>query len=147
MPKHIIAFAIMGAAASAHAQEIALDADAIKTACSAEWGTEFEMVKFCMDERASAFQKYSKILESANDAIRPSLTHCQNNWGEEWDMVLFCANEQATSMAGLPGTVAGLPDEIGTQILQSCTVEWGVEFDMVSFCATERANGWRAINQ
>lgn len=134
-------------AATAIAAEPVYDAEHVKAACLVEWGSEYEMVAFCINERNAGYDKYIRILASADPALAKTFARCQSEWQQEWEMVAYCASEEVNSYRHLATMLGDLPANIAKEIKAGCTREWGVEFTMVVYCANERANGWRSINR
>lgn len=122
------------------------NADMVKAACSAEWGTEYEMVSFCIDENRAGYNEFVLILEAQGASLSKSFAACQREWKHQWNMVTFCANENIEAAQELEGGISDLPPQIVTEIKSDCAREWGTEIPMVAFCVSERADGWRSIN-
>lgn len=146
MNRFIIAMAGMIAGTTATAEPPKYNAEAVKAACSRYWGTEYEMVVYCIEERQKGFNYFAKLKAATDESLAPTIEACQRRWGHEWDMTFSCAVDQLDALDNLENTVVGLPKEIGQEILERCTKEWPLEWDMVASCSEDRANGWRALN-
>lgn len=121
----------------------------VKAECSAKWGSQYDMVKFCIDRRHEGWTGYTSIKEAlgGNDNFAPSLMHCEGKWDHQWDMVLFCARKQMEGMGTLVDILEALPKEIGQEIAGTCFPKWEPQFDMIAYCAEKQSNAWRALNQ
>lgn len=141
----ISAAALITIATSASAQTY--NADAVKAACSDEWGAEFDMVKYCMDQRAEGFDTYIALKSAAPDMFAISFANCETEWGTEWEMVAYCAKSERDSAAQISSATQGLPDDIANIITSNCTREWANEFTMIAYCSKQQAAAWRSVNQ
>lgn len=138
------------AASPVLAQSLNYDGDIVQAECSAEWGTEYDMVKFCMDQRRDGFAVYQLTIAGLSASLRESFSAtallCEREWQQEWDMTEHCMRENMQAAASIPNIIANLPEDVGTGIVRGCMGEWGDELTMVAYCMTQRAEGWRAIN-
>ena len=133
-------------ATAAFAENPTYNADIVKTACSTEWGTEYEMVAYCLKEARAGYDEFIHILNASNPSLSRQFDQCQTEWGNEWGMVTHCANENIQAQRELETMLPDLPPNIATEIKSRCTKEWGIEIPMIVYCANERAAGWRSIN-
>lgn len=121
-------------------------ADQVKADCSIKWGSEYDMVKFCMDKRLEGYNVYKKFWARAH-LMRPYFEFCEDKWLPEWDMVSFCAKGQIEGINTLTEQTENLPPMIEMEIIGRCMEKWPKELNMQGFCATKRVEAWRAINQ
>lgn len=121
--------------------------DQVKAECSAKWGTQYDMVKYCMDKRQAGWVKFSAFKDEFGNTplIKPSLDHCADKWGQQWDMVQYCTEKQFEGLETLSNTLETLPVEIGNEIQSTCAAKWYPQFDMVAYCAEKQSNAWRAL--
>lgn len=119
----------------------------VKAECSAKWGTQYDMVKFCIDKRQEGWLKFSAFKERFGNTplIEPSLSHCAEKWGQQWDMVQFCTEKQFEGLETLSNTLDTLPVETGKEIQSTCAAKWYPQFDMVAYCAEKQSTAWRAL--
>ncbi|PID95785.1 MAG: hypothetical protein CSA85_00500 [Alphaproteobacteria bacterium] len=142
--------AIVAVLFAAPAVALDYDKDKVKAECSAKWGTEYDMVKYCIDERANGFATFTAmaaaIPEDLMPKMQPTIEHCERQWEQEWDMTAYCLDQNIEALASIPALVADIPDDVRNTIVRDCSAKWGAEFDMVAYCTGERVKGWRAIN-
>ncbi|MBQ4824391.1 hypothetical protein J4729_07485 [Leisingera sp. HS039] len=121
----------------------------VKAECSTKWGSQYDMVKYCIDRRKEGWTGYTSVKETlgGNQNFAPSLLHCEGKWEQQWDMVLFCARKQMEGMGTLVDILETLPAEIGREVAGTCIPKWEPQFDMIAFCAEKQSSAWRAINQ
>jgi endonuclease YncB( thermonuclease family) len=61
----------------------------IQARCSRKWGTDYEMVKYCVDNQTDA-QNALKGMD-----IPPEIdAHCTSKWGSDYEMVKYCVDNQ-----------------------------------------------------
>ncbi|MFW8636695.1 hypothetical protein [Cribrihabitans pelagius] len=145
--KNAILLALLLSATSAAAEDYS--PDQVKAECSAKWGSQYDMVKFCINKRQEGWTGYTAIEKSlgGNANFAPSLRHCERKWDQQWDMVLFCARKQMEGMGALVDILDTLPAEIGREVAGTCIPKWEPQFDMIAFCAEKQSSAWRALNQ
>ncbi len=134
--------------AAAQAVDTTYNEATVKARCSAEWGTEYDMVAYCMDQSKAGHQEFANTVQHtlALPSIQAALGKCKTEWKDEWDMVNYCANQQIAAASQIMSLTDGLPYDVGIEITQRCRTEWGTEFDMVAYCMTQRIAAWRKIN-
>jgi hypothetical protein len=146
----IIATAFVAAITPTYAQTIdtTYNEPVVKARCSAEWGTEYDMVSYCMDRNKAGHHEFQNTVEHTKTlrGIQQALVKCRVEWGDEWDMVNYCANTQISSARQIMTLTDGLPKDVGDEITSRCSAEWGNEFDMIAYCMTTRIAAWRKIN-
>jgi hypothetical protein len=120
-----------------------------KAHCSQKWGTQYDMVKYCIDKQREGWAEYSGLKKVAGDldAFTPSLAHCEQKWAGQWDMINYCAKKQVEGMRKYVDTLNALPPAQKAEILNHCGSKWQPQYDMMAYCATKQAAAWRAINQ
>lgn len=148
---HAITFSIAVAAGFFGATAVhagnQFDKQAVKSECSQQWGTEYDMVKFCIEERNAGFATYILLKNESPEMILPSFERCEQSWQNEWDMVAFCAREQVDAVKNTYQLLQTVPQEIGNEVVTRCIGEWPNEWDMVDYCATNRIKAWRDLQQ
>lgn len=125
----------------------AYDSDAVKAECSREWGTQYNMVAFCIDKHADGYAYFAAVAAQADPLFDPALQHCIDEWGIAWNMVAFCTRQQIDAVQQIGATTAGLPQDVADGILVTCGQQWRPQWNMVVFCMQQQVDGWRAINQ
>lgn len=58
-----------------------------------------------------------------------------------------CVDLQRQSHDSLPGSVTGLPDDVGAGILRSCKAQYPGDFFMQNGCAQLQVQSWRSLNE
>jgi len=137
---------IIASTADAQMPQPTYSRDAVKAECSTKWGTEYDMVKYCMDQRAEGFDYFRQATEVVGDIFAPTLNHCSEKWGHEWDMTAYCAKEQLSAAQSIYDNTQGLPKPVGDKILVQCSAKWDPQWDMVAYCMRQRADAWKDIN-
>ncbi len=64
-------------------------ADSIRERCKGEWGTNYEMLKYCIDGQEKA--KSNVESRSVSDEI---MRHCKGEWGTNYEMLKYCIDGQ-----------------------------------------------------
>ena len=62
--------------------------------CQAKWGTDYSMVKYCVDKQTKAKQelpKQSSII----------LNNCKAKWGTDYSMIKYCVDKQTKAKNAL----------------------------------------------
>lgn len=124
------------------------NANQVKAECSAEWGSQYDMVKYCIDKRKDGWAEYS-IQRQAVQGIGPlmaALDYCEDEWTQQWDMVSYCTTKQIEGAKELVKLMKTLPDKISSEIMGLCYTEWEPQYDMVTYCANKQATAWQALN-
>jgi hypothetical protein len=144
--KFVILFAL--APTFAQGADVVYNADVVKAECSTEWGDDFSMVKYCMENRKEGQRKFATMVANASEApiMVEAFARCRSEWGEQWDMVAYCGSQQIKGALSLETHVDGLPPEISSKIIDSCSQQWGVDFSMVAYCTKNQSEAWRSIN-
>ena len=145
--KACIAAAVICLAQQGAAQS--LDRSAAKAHCTAEWGTDYEMVNYCMEQLAEGnivFNRYMKKAETDAEILLGPFATCRSKWGIEWDMIAYCAEQQVNGYLKLFEATDTLPDNISETIKIQCLRKWAPEYDMVGYCAEKQATAWRRLN-
>lgn len=144
-----IFFTVFSLGVAAQTIEISHDAERIKARCEADWGTDYEMINFCVQDAKESFQRFSARIET-NEAIYgfydDSFDMCIRQWGQEWDMVDFCAAEQIAAWERIDLVFHGIPKDIRLVIQSQCYLQWDPDLPMLVFCSEENANAWRRLN-
>ncbi len=117
-----------------------------KAFCSEKWGTQYDMVKYCMDKQRDGHTSYKR---RKNDlpTFGQYFTFCEQKWGVQWDMVEYCADKQVEGIDTVMSEIEDLPAQTAANILGECAEKWQNQLDMQGYCAGKRAAAWRAINQ
>lgn len=121
----------------------------VKAECAAKWGSQYDMVKYCIDKRQEGWSGFSTYKQrfGSHPIIGPSLSHCEDKWGQQWDMVQFCTEKQFDGVETLNTVLDSLPANIANEIGTNCAAKWNPQFDMVGYCAKKQSAAWRALNQ
>lgn len=71
---------------------------------------------------------------------------CAEDWPGDYFMQNGCLDMQRESWASFPLSVAGLPDDIGSGILDRCKADWPGDYFMQNGCAMMQVESWRSLN-
>ena len=76
--------------ASAQTVDTTYDESVVKAKCSAQYGTEYDMVAYCMDTNKAGHSEFVNTVEhtKALRGIQQALASAE--WGNEFDMVAYC---------------------------------------------------------
>ncbi|KGG12707.1 MULTISPECIES: hypothetical protein [Prochlorococcus] len=69
----------------------------IRSNCFKEWGDDYSMVEFCIEEQTKA---RNNVYRSPGNNIK---NNCLNEWGDDYSMVEFCIEEQSGALKRLQG--------------------------------------------
>lgn len=108
-------------------------ADEIDDMCRLEWGSNRDMVNYCINNQRTAKREVS----SHSGLIR---INCESEWGNNYEMVLYCINNQSTARQNLQGQ----PDDVITRF---CKNEWGNNFEMIQYCTDGQRAAKRTLDQ
>ena len=94
----------------------------IKTMCSEKWGTEYSMVKYCIDKEVSAARYVSKI---QGDVPKEILGPCFKKWGIEMSMVKYCIEMSMVKYcidkeAGALSDLGRIKESFDPEIMERC---------------------------
>jgi len=70
-------------------------AGSIRSNCIQKWGTDYEMIEYCIKNQTSASSKVKRI---PNNSIKSS---CSSKWGEDYEMVEYCYKNQSGAKSRL----------------------------------------------
>jgi hypothetical protein len=120
---------------------------ASKAHCSSEWGTDYSMVKYCIDKIEKGFRKYQAIETAAvgRKVFHGAMRKCKSEWGEQWDMVAYCAQKQLDGIGEISIISEELPEPQSSEIMYRCWNEWPDDFAMKAYCMRNQAAAWRAM--
>jgi len=137
-----IGFVLAGLCSPTMAQETTAD---IKDLCTVKWGTDFRMVKFCMDQHTEAKITLDKLIASANPLQDDIIASCKREWpGANIRMQLFCTEQQYEALDWL-AQPSDIPANVIAIIKTECNAEWGTDYRMVQFCIEQQISAWSAI--
>jgi hypothetical protein len=142
----VLAVSIFPLTASAEIRKPTYDAQSVKAECTQKWANQFDMIKYCMDEREKGFSYFKQVTEIVGDFFSPTLNHCADKWGHQWDMTAYCAETNLNAMKTSKEKTAGLPKNTADLIMARCFQKWNPQWDMIAYCAEEQATAWKAIN-
>lgn len=106
----------------------------IRSACNDKWGTNYRMVKFCIEQQSTA--------KSSINGIKSTPTikgQCRDKWGTNYRMVKFCIDQQTEAKKGLKHSRASLATQ------RRCEKKWGTNYRMVKFCIDQQVKAKRSL--
>lgn len=140
---------LMATATTASSDALYWDEDAVKGLCTTEWGSDYQMISYCIDTNRDGFDEYSQLKdlsESKGGLFDAPFTFCQTEWGFQWDMVAFCAQNQVTAFVQYLNILEELPADVQQLISDRCAAEWRPDMTMIAYCTENQAAGWHSIN-
>jgi len=73
----------------------------ISARCTNKWGTDYRMVKYCVNKQQSALSK----LQQGNVNTPPEISgRCAKKWGADYRMVKYCVDKQQSALNDLKGS-------------------------------------------
>jgi len=93
----------------------------IQSSCEQKWGSDYSMVKYCIDKQEDAKRKVS----ARSGAIR---TRCEQKWGADYSMVEYCIDKQTTAKGKIDSMYRN------SSRRQHCERKWGTDYSMVEYC-------------
>lgn len=91
--------------------------------CKGKWGTNYEMVEYCVEQQSQA----KRNLSSHGGQI---LDDCRKKWGDNYEMVEYCSNQQNQAKRNL--------EQYSGHILNSCRKKWGRNYEMIEYCVEQQ---------
>ncbi len=134
--------------ANSQTAQLIYDPEKVKSECSTEWGNDFQMVKYCIDQRASGHKEFGDIVARVTSStdLGKAMGNCESEWGNQWDMVAYCGNQQLQGAASVAQLIKELPSDLANTIVGGCTNDWGVDFSMIAYCAKNQYAAWKSLN-
>lgn len=123
------------------------DRNKLKTACQADWPSDFDMQKYCLDKKnAAADILAAKKWPFPSDEIEQK---CYIDWPQNPEMILYCLEGQATAMQQLKPANApqGIPDNVLKAINDKCWPDWFPDLDMIVYCRNKQVAAWLSLNK
>lgn len=99
----------------------------ISDRCSNKWGTDYRMVKYCVDKQQTALRNLNRRGNSLHSEIG---RHCTNKWSSNYSMVKYCIDKQQTALRTINLKINSIPSEI----TRHCTDKWNSDYRMVKYC-------------
>ena len=127
----LILFSIVLLQVSAKAFDSSSNAqEAIQKDCKKKWGTDYEMVKYCIKSQVTAYRNVKRQSNSiiTNTTSNSIITNnCKNKWGTNYDMIEYCIKNQTSAYSNVKNKGNG-------SITQQCKKKWGTNYDMIEYC-------------
>ena len=138
--------AALSAALIASAAAAGFDRDAAKTFCEAEWGNDFQMVAYCVNQQREGAEELDRLRPGLDDTMLERLSVCESEWRQNKEMQTWCLEQQISAREALPGAIEGLPKDVAAIIRVLCAADWGTDFQMLHYCSEQQAKAWRQLN-
>ena len=122
------------------------DKDAAKTFCEAEWGNDFQMVAYCVDQQREGAEELDRLRPGLDDTMLERLAVCEAEWRQDMQMQAYCLEQQISAREALPAATEGLPEDAAAIIRDLCAADWGTDFRMLHYCTEQQATAWRRLN-
>lgn len=123
----------------------AYDRAAVRAHCEKEWDTDFEMVKYCVDNQEQAGAELDQLGSAFPTGTQGGdiLKFCAAKWEDDLEMSHYCAKNQFDAAAWVASYAPDdVPSDIRDVILQQCTAKWEQDFEMVQYCAKNQTEAW-----
>lgn len=77
--------------------------DDIKSFCKKEWGSDYEMQKYCIEKIHKGWRKISELVDRYGKGSEEYsiIGRCWNKWYPQLDMVEYCASKQISAYQSL----------------------------------------------
>ena len=138
--------AALSAALIASDAAAGFDRDAAKTFCEAEWGNDFQMVAYCVNQQRKGAEELDRLRPGLDDTMLERLSVCESEWRQDMQMQAYCLEQQISAREALPGAAEGLPEDVAVIIRDLCTADWGTNFQMLHYCTEQQVKAWRQLN-
>lgn len=102
----------------------------IESDCKKKWGTNYEMVEYCIKNQRQAVNNLSRH-------SGPILQECGRKWGTNYEMVEYCTKNQQQAQRNL--------SRLSGPILQECRKKWGTNYEMVEYCTKNQTEAKRRL--
>ena len=124
------------------------DKTAVRAFCDAKWGSDFSMVKYCVDQQSAAGNELDELLASypTDGRERRVLIRCTEKWNKDLEMIVYCAQGQYDALDEIASYApSGVPVEVLSGIRERCSEKWGEDFEMVQYCTEDQTEAWRSL--
>lgn len=122
----ILALAVLAPATAARADEI-------DRRCRSEWGADYDMVLYCVENQRRAKREIGAF-------SGPIRQRCEREWSDDYEMAMDCIRTQTEARSNLTRK----PDD---PIARHCRDEWGADFEMVEYCDNNQRSAKRVIER
>jgi hypothetical protein len=95
----------------------------IKNECNKKWGTDYRMVKYCIEKQTDAKSAINSL-----PGLPSTKNVCREKWGTDYRMVKYCIEKQ-TAAKSVINSLHGLPST-----KNACREKWGADYRMVKYC-------------
>ena len=100
----------------------------IERSCRGEWGTNYRMVKYCINEQTKARNNINPY--NNNSGVE---RNCRDQWGTNYRMVKYCINEQTKAR----NSINESNTDADAQIEGYCRGTWDTNYRMVKYCIND----------
>lgn len=141
----ILLVALLTIPSVACAELPAFDRSASQRRCESDWGTDYAMVRYCLDGQEAGHRAATQLFTNTPAALVPALDYCLREWRDDWEMVAYCGREQFQAAANIEMRVPGIPDDIAAGIMERCRRDWQPDLTMIEYCSSEAARAWLSL--
>ena len=106
----------------------------IESDCRAKWGTDYRMVKYCIEQQREA----KNAVNARSHGIIG--TNCRTKWRQDYRMVKYCIEQQSQARQSITTTTAD------TTIQGACRQKWGTDYRMVKYCIEQQSEAKRFVD-
>ncbi|MCY4462864.1 MAG: hypothetical protein OXC26_21090 [Albidovulum sp.] len=143
---HLFLAVAVSAALIASSAVAGFDKDVAKTFCEAEWGNDFQMVVYCVNQQREGAEELDRLRQGLDDIMLERLAVCETEWRQDMQMQAYCLEQQISARQALPATTEGLPEDVAVIIQDFCAADWGTDFQMLYYCTEQQAKAWQQLN-
>ncbi len=76
-------------------QELEGKSSNIMSKCKAKWGTNYNMIKYCVDNQTRSYNSISNLPDNE------IMSRCRKKWGTNYNMIKYCVDNQTKSKRSL----------------------------------------------
>ncbi|MCM3728709.1 hypothetical protein M3226_23980 [Neobacillus cucumis] len=118
-------------------------ANTIRSNASKEWGTDYEMVQYEINQQTSAYNKL-KVMVVKNSLGETLLNNAFKTWSYDFEMVDY---EYYTQVQAYNRVAAiKLDTTVKANIMKAAKAEWGYDFEMVEYEYYTQLNAYNATH-
>ncbi len=106
----------------------------IRENCRKKWKNDYEMIKYCVEQQASAKNSIGDIRST------PTIkSDCRKKWKNDYEMIEYCIKQQTDAKHALKHSRASL------MVQRNCEHKWGTDYEMVKYCIEQQEAAKRSL--
>lgn len=119
----------------------------IATSCKITWGSNSEMVKFCIKDSMLGYFRAQQMSAAAKEGslaiLDPTFNSCETRFAPMWRRVSDCMEAEMEGVLRLVRATEDLPVLLQEPILEFCSRKFPHQFERVAECTEHQLAGWR----